>query len=275
MLRTALIGYPSTGKTTLFQLMTERARGAARRAREARGDARHRPRARPAPRRRSRRCTTRASACRPRSSSRTSPGGPSGTGADALLDVAAYRNADALVHVAARVHGPGHPARGGLDRSAARRAGDGRRADPGGPRGRREAARAPGEGPEEDAHARSSSGAGHPAPRARPQLENGAPLRALELGDDDRKRLRGFQFLSAKPLLLVLNVDEARSGGRRCGASISAATALDLGVGRVGPLDARRGRVREDRARDRPARAGRRGGVPGGSRPARSPGSTA
>ena len=40
-------------------------------------------------------------------------------------------------------------------------------------------------------------------------LEGGTPLRALELDPLDAKRLRGFQFLSAKPLLLVLNVDEA------------------------------------------------------------------
>jgi ribosome-binding ATPase YchF (GTP1/OBG family) len=39
-------------------------------------------------------------------------------------------------------------------------------------------------------------------------LEDGKPLRALELTGDDRKRLRGFQFLSAKPLLLVINLDE-------------------------------------------------------------------
>ena len=35
------------------------------------------------------------------------------------------------------------------------------------------------------------------------------PLRALDLDADAARRLRGFQFLSAKPLLLVLNVDEA------------------------------------------------------------------
>jgi ribosome-binding ATPase len=34
-------------------------------------------------------------------------------------------------------------------------------------------------------------------------------LRALDLSPDDAKRLRGFQFLSAKPLLIVLNLDEA------------------------------------------------------------------
>jgi GTP-binding protein YchF len=41
-------------------------------------------------------------------------------------------------------------------------------------------------------------------------LEDGRPLRALDLHGDDLKRLRGFQFLSAKPLLLVINLDEAQ-----------------------------------------------------------------
>jgi ribosome-binding ATPase YchF (GTP1/OBG family) len=45
--------------------------------------------------------------------------------------------------------------------------------------------------------------------RCRTTLEEGRPLRALELSADDTKRLRGFQFLSAKPLLIVLNLDEA------------------------------------------------------------------
>ena len=45
--------------------------------------------------------------------------------------------------------------------------------------------------------------------RCKDTLENGLPLRGLELTDDERKMLRGFQFLSAKPLLLVVNLDEA------------------------------------------------------------------
>jgi ribosome-binding ATPase YchF (GTP1/OBG family) len=40
-------------------------------------------------------------------------------------------------------------------------------------------------------------------------LEQGRALRALDLSPDDAKRLRGFQFLSAKPLLIVLNLDES------------------------------------------------------------------
>lgn len=43
-----------------------------------------------------------------------------------------------------------------------------------------------------------------------PALENEQPLREIELAGDDEKRLRGFQLLSAKPILVVLNVDEDR-----------------------------------------------------------------
>jgi GTP-binding protein YchF len=45
--------------------------------------------------------------------------------------------------------------------------------------------------------------------RCKTALEEGRPLRTLELTGEDLKRLRGFQFLSAKPLLLVINLDEA------------------------------------------------------------------
>jgi ribosome-binding ATPase YchF (GTP1/OBG family) len=41
-------------------------------------------------------------------------------------------------------------------------------------------------------------------------LEDGKPLRTLNLAGDDLKRLRGFQFLSAKPLLIVINLDESQ-----------------------------------------------------------------
>ena len=41
-----------------------------------------------------------------------------------------------------------------------------------------------------------------------PSLEEEKPLRGLSLDPEDEKRLRGFQLLSAKPMLLVLNVDE-------------------------------------------------------------------
>ena len=47
------------------------------------------------------------------------------------------------------------------------------------------------------------------------QFEAEVPLRALGLDDDSWRRLRGFQFLSAKPLLCVLNIGEQQLG-REC-----------------------------------------------------------
>jgi len=41
-----------------------------------------------------------------------------------------------------------------------------------------------------------------------PTLEGEQPLRSLDLSTEDQRRLRGFQLLSAKPLLLIRNVNE-------------------------------------------------------------------
>jgi len=46
-----------------------------------------------------------------------------------------------------------------------------------------------------------------------PALEAERPMRELELAAEDERRLRGFQLLSARPLLVVLNVGEADLGG--------------------------------------------------------------
>jgi GTP-binding protein YchF len=48
--------------------------------------------------------------------------------------------------------------------------------------------------------------------RCKTQLEENRPLRELELDPDDEKRIRGFQFLSQKPMLYVLNLGEADAG---------------------------------------------------------------
>jgi GTP-binding protein YchF len=45
-----------------------------------------------------------------------------------------------------------------------------------------------------------------------PALDNETPLREVELDPEDEKRLRGFQLLSAKPMLIALNVDEGQLG---------------------------------------------------------------
>jgi ribosome-binding ATPase len=44
--------------------------------------------------------------------------------------------------------------------------------------------------------------------RCKTALEEDRPLRLLEIDADDEKRLRGFQFLSQKPVLYVLNLGE-------------------------------------------------------------------
>ncbi len=50
-----------------------------------------------------------------------------------------------------------------------------------------------------------------------PALEAEKPLREVELEPDDERRLRGFQLLSAKPMLIVINVDEGRARRRDAG----------------------------------------------------------
>ncbi|MDQ6682953.1 MAG: YchF family ATPase [Chloroflexota bacterium] len=69
--------------------------------------------------------------------------------------------------------------------------------------------------------------------RLEPHLADGAPLRALTLGADDEHRLRGYRFLSQKPLLVIANIDEqglpqaqtieARGRERRGGAEVEIA----------------------------------------------------
>ncbi len=44
--------------------------------------------------------------------------------------------------------------------------------------------------------------------RCKEALENNQPLRSLEFEDEDEKRIRGFQFLSLKPMLYVMNLGE-------------------------------------------------------------------
>lgn len=71
-----------------------------------------------------------------------------------------------------------------------------------------------------------------------PTLEQEQPLRTLDLSPEDEKRLRGFQLLSAKPILLVINVDEealrkAGTEARHYNAGLGVFTG---GAGRSGRL---------------------------------------
>jgi ribosome-binding ATPase YchF (GTP1/OBG family) len=49
--------------------------------------------------------------------------------------------------------------------------------------------------------------------RCKEHLEKELPLREMELSAEDEKRLRGFMFLSQKPMLYVLNVNESTNLG--------------------------------------------------------------
>jgi hypothetical protein len=132
---------------------------------------------------------------------------PARSGAQALVDVAGYKNADALVHVvrAFRDASVPHPS-GAIDpaRDAQAMEDELLLADLGVAERRVERI-------EKDLKKGRSTELEKERDlvrRCQAALEDGKPLRALELTGDDRKLLRGFQFLSAKPLLLVINLDE-------------------------------------------------------------------
>ena len=207
MLRAALIGLGSSGKSTLFQLMTS-ALGTARTAHgkgetavgiskvpDARLDtltAMYNPRKRV-----------------PATVEFTDLVAAGAAAAKALVDVVAYKNADALVHVLRAFADPSvpHPS-GSIDpaRDAQAMEDELILADLGVAERRLERL-------EKDL--KKSRSADLERERdvivtCKAALEDGKPLRALDLKGEDLKRLRGFQFLSAKPLLLVINLDESQ-----------------------------------------------------------------
>ncbi len=232
MLRTALIGYPAVGKTALFHLMTgthETARAGHSKPEATLGMARV-PDAR---------LDVLTAMFNPRKRVPATvefadiPGRASGSGADALVDVAAHRNADALVHVLRAFRDPAIPhAVGSIDpRRDARSMEDEliladlaiveKRLD----RLSKDLKKMRSADLEREHEILVACKA---------RLEDGAPLRDLDLADDDRKRLRGFQFLSAKPLLLVVNLDEADLTGGSAGLA-QTVDALDLRSVVTGP----------------------------------------
>jgi ribosome-binding ATPase len=50
--------------------------------------------------------------------------------------------------------------------------------------------------------------------RAKAHLESERPLREMEMTPEDKKRFRGFMFLSEKPILYVLNISETAALGK-------------------------------------------------------------
>src|SRR5438067_10853945 len=57
--------------------------------------------------------------------------------------------------------------------------------------------------------------------RAKSHLESERPLREMEMTPEDKKRLRGFMFLSEKPILYVLNISESGELGKDLAEAIS------------------------------------------------------
>jgi ribosome-binding ATPase len=206
MLRAGLIGFPSAGKTALFQLLTS-AREAPRAGKsEANVGVSRVP---------DERLDRLTALFKPRKHvpatvefADIAGVGGARAGAQALLDVAPFRNADALLHVVRlfRDAAVPHPA-GSIDPARDVRAMEDEviLADLGVVERRLERL-------ERDLKKSASADLRQEQNvlvRCRTALEEGSPLRALGLEGDDAKRLKGFQFLSAKPLLLVLNLDEA------------------------------------------------------------------
>ncbi len=207
MLRAGLIGFPSSGKTTLFHLMTA--------AREAKGGARSDANVGVSrvPDARLDKLTAMFNPKKhvPATVEFVDIANPSRSGtttAQALLDVAPYRNADALLHVvrAFRDESVPHPK---TTIAAARDAREMEEelilADLGVVERRLERL-------ERDLKKQSTPELRREQEvlqRCRARLDAGLALRGLDLEPEDARRLRGLQLLSAKPLLLVLNLDEA------------------------------------------------------------------
>src|SRR6187401_2092798 len=206
MLRAALIGFASSGKSSLFQLMTSvkdaprGGKGGAVVGISKVPDARlDRLTAIFDPKKRV-----------PATDQFTDLVVPARTGGSAaMVDVAAYKNADALVHVLRAFQDPSvaHPS-GSVDAARDAQAMEDELilADLGVAERRLERL-------EKDLKKGRSTDLERERDvltLCRAALEEGRPLRALDLEGEDLKRLRGFQFLSAKPLLVVINLDESQ-----------------------------------------------------------------
>src|SRR5438132_55761 len=57
--------------------------------------------------------------------------------------------------------------------------------------------------------------------RGKAQIEAERPLREMEMTPEDKKRFRGFMFLSEKPILYVLNIGESTELGRDLEAAVT------------------------------------------------------
>ena len=204
MLRAGLIGLPASGKTTLFQLLTS-----AREAPRTHGKAEANVGVSRVPDERLDQLTALFRPQKRVPATVEFADMAAGRGdTKALADVTAYRNADALLHVVRAFRDPSvpHP-QNSIDppRDARTIEDELILADLGVVERRLERL-------EKDLKKNALPDLVREQAvllQCRAQLEAGRALRTLALSGDDAHRLRGFQFLSAKPLLLVVNLDEA------------------------------------------------------------------
>src|SRR6202140_3706374 len=56
--------------------------------------------------------------------------------------------------------------------------------------------------------------------RAKTQVESDRPLREMEMSAEDKKRIKGFMFLSEKPILYVLDIGESTQLGKDLEAAV-------------------------------------------------------
>ena len=87
--------------------------------------------------------------------------------------------------------------------------------------------------------------------RLNDQLADGSPVRAIALSEDERKSLRHYRFLTDRPLLTILNIDESDAGRAQeiaaqfrpadeptATATAAACAALEMELGGLSPEEA-------------------------------------
>jgi ribosome-binding ATPase len=230
MLHSALIGFPGCGKSTLFQLMTS-----AREAPRGKGDTAVGISKVPDPRLDRLTAIFNPKKRVPATIECVDIIAAGKTGASALVDVAGYKNADALVHVVRAFRDPAvpHPS-GSVDPARDTQAMEDELilADLGVVERRIERL---------DKDIKKYKSVELERERnlllgCKTALEDGQPLRALGLSPEDSKQLRGFQLLSAKPLLVVINLDEADIAAAAHVEAAAAQAGLTSFLSRAGTL---------------------------------------
>ncbi len=82
--------------------------------------------------------------------------------------------------------------------------------------------------------------------RLRVALENDTPIRDVTISEDEARMIRGYQFLTAKPMLIVINIDEGQlndpppiSYPHQQSAVVALAGQIEAELAQLEPADAR------------------------------------